>query len=113
MRYSRTIGAAALASGVVAATLVAAPQAVGAERKAPPPVVVKAKGLDGPFGIAKWGPHGFVVAESVSGEVTRIDGQGRAHTLVSGAPGVAGVATGGERVYSVLGGPNETGEPSG
>jgi hypothetical protein len=112
MRARTGTAAAAVVGLVVAGGLAAAP-AGAAERKAPAPVVVKAKGLDGPFGIAKWGPHGFVVAESVSGEVTRIDGQGRAHTLVSGAPGVAGVATGGERVYSVLGGPNETGEPSG
>jgi hypothetical protein len=67
-------------------------------------------GLDGPFGLAALG-RGFVVAESVSGEVTRINRYGGQHVLVSGAPGVAGVASGWGFVFSVLGGPNEEGEP--
>ncbi|MBV9831438.1 MAG: ScyD/ScyE family protein [Marmoricola sp.] len=77
------------------------------------PVVVVAKGFDDPFGLAKVGRHSFVVAESSAGRVTLVGPRGGHRVLVSGAPGVAGVAVRGKFVYSVLGGPNESGSPSG
>ena len=77
------------------------------------PVVVVAKGLDDPFGLAKLGKRSYVVAENAAGRVTLVGPRGGHRTLVSGAPGVAGVAVRGRFVYSVLGGPNEEGSPSG
>jgi hypothetical protein len=75
---------------------------------------VVAKGLDVPFGLQKAVKHrGFLVAESASGEVTRVFKNGRTRTIFSGAPGVAGVAASPRRVFAVIGGPNEEGAPSG
>jgi hypothetical protein len=75
---------------------------------------VVTKRLDGPFGLQRAvGHRGFVVAESVSGQVTRVFKDGRKRTILGGAPGVAGVAAGPKRVYAVIGGPNEEGAPSG
>jgi hypothetical protein len=72
------------------------------------------QGLDGPFGLARARAHrGFVVAESESGEVTRVFPGGRKHTILDGVPGVAGVAASRHRVFAVIGGPNEEGAPSG
>ena len=56
---------------------------------------VVTKRLDGPFGLQRAvGHRGFVVAESVSGQVTRVFKDGRKRTILGGAPGVAGVAAG-------------------
>lgn len=77
-------------------------------------VVVVTKGLDGPFGLQKARHHrGFVVAQSVSGKVTRVFMSGRKRTILKGVPGVAGVAASPTRVFAVIGGPSETGAPSG
>jgi len=77
-------------------------------------VRVVTTGLDGPFGIQKaLGHRGFVVAESESGEVTRVFGNGRQRVILSGVPGVAGVAASPHRVFAVIGGPSEAGAPSG
>jgi len=74
-------------------------------------LVVKASGLDIPFGLAKRGKHSFVVAENAAGKVTQIGPKGGQSTVVSGAPGVSGVASRGRFVFSVIGGPNEQGAP--
>jgi hypothetical protein len=72
------------------------------------------QGLDGPFGLQRARAHrGFVVAESESGEVTRVFPGGRKHAILDGVPGVAGVAASPHRVFAVIGGPNEEGAPSG
>ncbi len=73
------------------------------------PVTVITKGLDGPFGIDATHHRGFLVAESVSGQVTRVDRHGKQHVVIDGAPGVAGVAGSRHHVYAVLGGANEEG----
>ena len=78
-------------------------------------VTVVTKNLDGPFGLAsaRGGHHGLVVAESDSGQVTRVALNGSKWAILKGAPGVAGVATGPHHVFAVIGGPNEEGAPSG
>ena len=111
--FRTKVGAALAATGLVVVGAATAPASAGSGGGYPgggSDVKVITKGLDGPFGLAKLGP-GFVVAESVSGEVTKISKYGGQHVLVSGAPGVAGVASGWGRVFSVLGGPNEDGAP--
>ena len=85
--------------------------AESAERAAPGVSVVTKK-LDGPFGLQKAVEHrGFLVAESVSGQLTRVFKDGRQRVIVRGAPGVAGVAADADHAYAVLGGPNEEGAP--
>ncbi len=78
-------------------------------------VTVVARSLDGPFGLQKAGGdrRGFVVAESESGQVTRVYPNGNKYAILGGVPGVAGVAATPRRVYAVIGGPNEEGSPSG
>jgi hypothetical protein len=77
-------------------------------------VSVITKKLDGPFGLQRArGHHGLVVAESVSGQVTRVFQDGRQRTILNGVPGVAGVAAGPRRVFAVIGGPGEEGAPPG
>lgn len=77
-------------------------------------VHVVTKGLDMPFGLQKAIDHrGFVVAESESGQVTRVFKSGGKHAILNGVPGVAGVAASPRRVFAVIGGPNEEGAPSG
>jgi hypothetical protein len=76
--------------------------------------VVVTQHLDTPFGLQKAIDHrGLVVAESDSGQVTRVFLDGRKRAILSGAPGVAGVAASPHRVFAVIGGPNEEGAPSG
>jgi outer membrane protein assembly factor BamB len=70
---------------------------------------VLAKGLDGPFGLQVLGSHGFLVAESVSGEVTKVTRSGHQRAVITGATGVAGVAAGQRKIFAVLGGADETG----
>ena len=111
MRFGKRVGAAAVVTGLVAAGAVATPSTAGAARGESPGVErVFSRGLDGPFGLATLG-RGFVVAESASGQVTRIGRRGGQRVLVSGAPGVAGVAAGRLRVFSALGGSDEGGAP--
>ncbi|MGN6132249.1 MAG: ScyD/ScyE family protein [Nocardioidaceae bacterium] len=77
-------------------------------------VGVVTRHLDGPFGLQKAVKHrGFVVAEADSGQVTRVFKDGRKRAILNGAPGVAGVAASPSRVFAVIGGPNEKGQPSG
>ena len=99
--------------GAVAAVTAAAPASAQQHRNHGPAVAVLAKGLNGPYGIAANGRQGFVVAEGDAGQVTQIGRHGSKRVLIKGAPGVAGVATAGRRLFAVLGGPNETGAPSG
>ena len=106
---------AALASLVVLGTagaLAAAPSVSNAA--AGSSVSVVTQGLDGPFGVqrARGNHRGLVVAESVSGQVTRIIG-GHKRVIFKGAPGVAGVAASPHQVFAVIGGPSEQGAPSG
>jgi hypothetical protein len=51
----------------------------------------------------------FLVAESVSGQVTRVRANGSKRVLFGDAAGVAGVAAGPSHVFAVLGGADETG----
>ena len=72
------------------------------------------KKLDGPFGLQKAvGHRGFVVAENVSGQLTRVFRDGRQRVLVRRIGGVAGVAADAHHVYAVTGGPNEQGQSPG
>jgi hypothetical protein len=98
-----------------AAALAAVPAASAVTAEGSGGVRVVTTGLDGPFGIQKalGGHRGFVVAESESGEVTRVFGNGRQRVILSGVPGVAGVAASPHRVFAVIGGPSEAGAPSG
>jgi hypothetical protein len=103
--------ACAIALATVAATAgvaAAGPAATAREQRAAN-VQVVTKHLDGPFGIVATKSHGFVVAENVSGQVTRVGVHGVRRLLFGGANGVAGVAIGPRRVYAVLGGDDETG----
>lgn len=107
----RAVAVSLLALGTAAA-LAAAPSTSTAATGAGG-VRVVTTGLDMPFGLQKALNHrGLVVAESESGEVTRIIG-GRQRTILEGVPGVAGVAASPRRVFAVIGGPNEEGAPSG
>ncbi len=113
MNPRRSAGLVSLvtALGVVGAVGVA--PAESAERAAPGVDLVTKK-LDGPFGLQKAVDHrGFVVAENVSGQVTRVFKDGRQRVIVRRAAGVSGVATDSSHVYAVLGGPNEDGPPAG
>ncbi len=108
-RRAAGVGLAAL--GTVAAVASVPPASTAAE---PRGVSVVTKRLDGPFGIQKAIDHrGFVVAESESGQVTRVFKDGRRRAILNGAPGVAGVAASPRYVFAVIGGPNEEGAPSG
>lgn len=80
-------------------------------RAAPAPRVV-ASGLTNPFGIDVR-PRGVFVAESGAGQVTLVRRDRTRRTILSGAPGVAGVAVHGGFVYSVIGGPSPDGPPPG
>ena len=69
-------------------------------------VTVLARGLDGPFGMQFTGGSTVVVAESVSGEITRVStATGAQRTLVRGLPGPAAVAVQRGSAYIALGGP--------
>ena len=105
---------AGLVSAVVALGVTGAVGVVPAEsaERAAPGVSVVTKKLDGPFGLQKAVEHrGFVVAENVSGQLTRVFKDGRQRVIVRRAAGVSGVATDADHVYAVLGGPNEEGAP--
>ena len=100
-------GLAAALSGGTTAT------AAGGSGGSSARVGVYATGLNGPFGLDTVGRKSFVVAESTAGKVTLIGKRGGKRTLVSKAPGVAGVAHRGRNVYSVLGGPDGSPRPAG
>ncbi len=113
MYSRRTAGLVSLVTALGVTGAVGVAPAQSAERAAPS-VTVVAKTLDGPFGLQKAVDHrGFVVAESESGQVTRVLKDGRKRAILNGAPGVAGVAASSNRVFAVIGGPNEEGAPSG
>jgi len=98
----------AVAGAVVPSTAGASPG--GSSGDSPGVAKVITTGLDDPFGLARLG-SGFVVAEDAAGKVTKVDRYGNQRVLLSDAPGVAGVATGGHYVFSALGGSDETGAP--
>jgi hypothetical protein len=99
------IGATGAIAGVPSTSL-----AAGAAKN----VTVVTKGLDDPFGLKNAINHrGLLVAESTSGQVTRVFDSGRKDAILNGVPGVAGVAGGPHHVFAVIGGPNEEGAPSG
>lgn len=103
------VGAAGAVGGVQSASV-----AAGAEAAGSADVRVVAQGLANPFGLKKAVNHrGLVVAEASSGKVTRVHLDGTKETILTGVPGVAGVAGGPQRVFAVIGGPSETGAPSG
>ena len=108
MSRRRTAGAVALAAALALGVAAVAPaSASGGTAK----VEVVADGLTGPFGLDALGGGGFLTAESFSGEVTRVDPQGKQHTLIANAAGVSGVAKGPRHLFAVLGGPDELGQP--
>ena len=107
MRVRRTAMAVALATAIGVSGATAMPVASAGTSD---DVKVITRGLDGPFGIDGIRSHGFVVAENVSGEVTWVNRFGRKLVLLDGVPGVAGVAADHGKIYSVLGGGDETGE---
>lgn len=96
------------ALGTAGATAVT-PAATSAQGTPAHSTRVVASGLDGPFGLQAIRHHGFLVAENVTGEVTKVDRHGHKRVIIRRAGGVAGVAAGHARVYAVLGGPDETG----
>ncbi len=101
--------AAASALGTVTAGTATAGATTG--HHTPDPVArVVTEGLEGPFGVQAVGRRGLLVAESGSGEVTAVSRWGHQRVVISGAPGVAGVAGSRHHVFAVTGGPNETGE---
>ncbi|MEP7089705.1 MAG: ScyD/ScyE family protein [Nocardioidaceae bacterium] len=108
-RTRRSAGALALVTAVGALGAVTTVSPASAQRA--PSATVVARGLDGPFGLKAIGRSAFVVAENVSGQVTRVGPNGGKRVLFSGAAGVAGVAASRHHVYAVLGGGDETGPP--
>jgi outer membrane protein assembly factor BamB len=112
VKRSRAAWLSLVALGAAAVVAAApSPSMAGTGERA---AVVVTTHLDGPFGLQNAiGHRGFVVAESDSGQVTRVLLDGHKRTLLNGAPGVAGVAAGPHSVFAVIGGPNEEGSPSG
>ena len=109
-RRAAVVSLAAL--GTIAALVVA--PATSTATTASGGVKIITQGLDMPFGLQKARAHrGFVVAESESGEVTRVFMSGRKRAILTGVPGVAGVGASRRHVFAVIGGPNEEGSPSG
>lgn len=112
MRTTRRLVATTIAGGLVVAGAFATGAPASALKNGHghgPAVRVVAQGLEGPFGIARYG-SGFLVAESGRGQVTAVDHKGRTRAVVKKAPGVAGVTSDRHHVYSVTGeGENEPG----
>jgi hypothetical protein len=114
MKVRRSTGVVSLVATLGMVGAAAAVPSASATASGPADVRVVTRGLDGPFGLQKAVRHrGFVVAESVSGQVTRVFKSGRQRVIVRGAAGVAGVATSPRRVFAVLGGESEAGAPAG
>ncbi|WP_164842645.1 ScyD/ScyE family protein [Actinoplanes solisilvae] len=100
------------AAGAGALTVVAGvPAFAGAAHRGDTPAIrTVADKLEGPFGLDVLNSHAALVAESGSGKVTAINLKtGAKTTLISGIPGVAGVAAWGGKIFAVRGGPNEMG----
>ena len=77
MQFGKRVGTTVLVAGMVAAGTAASPPTAGASGNGSWGAArVIAQGLDGPFGLAGLGHRRFVVAESVSGEVTVIGRRG-------------------------------------
>lgn len=74
------------------------------------PVQVVAGGFDAPLGLDVK-RRGILVADAFAGEVSLTRHHRTRRVLISDAPGASGVAGGHKRVFAVLGGPNEGGEP--
>ncbi len=115
--HTRAALASVLALGTAAALVAAPPSSVAASSSnghgRSGHGIVITSGLDDPFGLQTARAHrGLIVAEN-AGKVTRVFMNGRQRTILSGVPGVAGVAGGPRRVFAVIGGPNEEGSPSG
>jgi hypothetical protein len=104
MHVHRTVAAAAaVAIGTTGAVVGVGSTAVAAGGSEP--VTVVAKGLDDPFGLQDAKRHdGMLVAESTSGQVTRVFDSGRKKAILDGVPGVAGVAGSATHVFAVIGG---------
>lgn len=95
----RTIAAAAIATVAAAGCTPTPGPGGGAE-----PIRVVADGLNGPFGLASSGGR-LYVAESVDGEITRINPRtGSTETVFDGLASPAAVARVGGRVVAVTGG---------
>lgn len=100
------------AAGAGALTVIASvPAYAGAgHADSKPSIRTIADKLDGPFGLDVLNSRAALVAESQSGKVTAINLRtGAKTTLISGIPGVAGVAAWGGKIFAVRGGPNEMG----
>lgn len=97
----------ALGLSLTTGSALAAPAPHLAEDPAPSALTgrVVADGLASPFGLSVGRAGSLLVAEAGAGQVTRVDRRGRTTAVVSDAPGVAGVASRGRFVWSVLGGP--------
>ena len=108
MRRRAACAVAAMGTG---ALVVSAAPAVASP--APNPVRTITRNLDGPFGLDVGSYHSAVVAENVSGEITRINTRtGAQRVLISNLPAPAGVAAQGNSLYVALSGPNEDGAPT-
>ena len=101
MKYAKRICAAALATGLVAAAVPATASATGASStRTSENETVR---VNGPFGLDTYG-RGFLVAENLAGQVTKVSKSGQKSVAVPNAPGVAGVTATGRYIFSVLGG---------
>jgi hypothetical protein len=98
-------GMAAALSGGGTALAVASSGSSGAR------VGTVASGLNGPIGLGKLGRKSFVVAEQGASRVLLIGKHGGKKVIVSQAGGVSGVVGRGRKVFSVIGGPDENGNP--
>jgi hypothetical protein len=108
MRRIAVCAVAALGAGAVVVT--AAP-AVAAP--APHPVRTITTGLDGPFGLQVTSARSLLVAENVSGEITRVSTRtGSKRVLVRNLPAPAGIGSRRGSLYVALSGPNEDGVPT-
>jgi hypothetical protein len=96
--------AVAIGAGGALVAVPSASSAAGGETAARAGVRVVTEGLGDPFGLKPAMRHrGLLVAEGTSGEVTRVFLDGRQRTILTGAPGITGVAGGPRRVFAVTG----------
>jgi hypothetical protein len=110
MRLSRALTTVAVI-GTSAMTVLASAPAQATSRHSGPPVRTIATGMNGPFGVDVQSSRRAVVAEAEAGQITSINLRtGAKRALITGLPGVAGVATHGNKLYAVLGG--EQGTPA-
>jgi hypothetical protein len=109
MRAHRGLAAAVAVTAMAGMGTVTATSAT-AQGESGPTARVITSGLDGPFGLQA-GDRSFLVAENVSGEVTRVLRDGSQRVILDNLPGVAGVAAGRGHVFAVTGGGSEAGPP--